>query len=654
MWRRDLRESLTAAANHEGVDLDPLARLVDDLRPVSTDHRAGSVPRFNEFLDLLEQDAVLRSGFSAYVHRLVGGVAFHRTLTDAGLSNGGFWTEMRQRFGYKILPPQPDPRTSDHLLVNVFYRERDAVWVDALPDRSCMRLLELLQLSDGETTRAHRSNELLFAAQVLGLRIAGMAFEPEVLRMVPEQEHLQNPFLLLAEDLDEHIILLRDPRTSGANADHLYSLLEECRSVIGTAYANARLHGMGLRVNQTLMRMRRLLDRLQAVLDILRDGRRVPLEAQVRLLKQLVVYSAGSTDITGYLNESTQVMAREVMGHTGRKGEHYITSTAAEYAHMFRSALGGGALVAFACLFKALASKVDASPFTQAVLYSFNYAWVFIGIYLLHLTLATKQPAMTASTIAAALDEGRGADGPQGFSALAVLVSRVWRSQFVAFLGNVLMAFPVAMVIGLVWNALAGPDLLVHKAPRMLHELDPFRSLAVPHAALAGVFLFLSGLIAGSVANNTIHLRIPQRIEGHPLLKRLLSSGRRKSLAGYYERHASGIISNFWFAVLMGSVGIVGDFFGLPLDIRHITFAAGNLALGMVGVGPTISAWTVAVSLLGIGLIGLLNFLVSFALSLFLALRSRGLGIGDLQPMVHAILVYFRNAPLRFFLPPRN
>jgi site-specific recombinase len=103
----------------------------------------------------------------------------------------------------------------------------------------------------------------------------------------------------------------------------------------------------------------------------------------------------------------------------------------------------------------------------------------------------------------------------------------------------------------------------------------------------------------------------------------------------------------------MGSVGVVGGFFGLPLDIRHITFAAGNLAMGMVGVGASLSASTVAVSVLGIGLIGLFNFLVSFGLSLFLALRSRGLGMPDLLPMLQAISLHFKKAPLRFFFPPR-
>jgi site-specific recombinase len=430
-------------------------------------------------------------------------------------------------------------------------------------------------------------------------------------------------------------------------------LLQQCRAVIDTAYANARVHGMGLRVNQTLMRMARLLDRLQEVLAALAEHGSAPVQVHVRMLKRMVVFSAGSTNVSGYLNASTQVMAREVMGHTGRKGEHYITSTAAEYGHMFRSALGGGAVVAVACLLKVLASQVDTSPFGHAMLYSLNYAWAFIGIYLLHLTLATKQPAMTASTIAAALDEGRGDGGAASYTTLADLVARVWRSQFVAFVGNVLMAFPVAMAIGLGWNAFFGAGLLDHKAAKLLHDLDPFRSLAIPHAALAGVFLFLSGLIAGSVANNTIHLRIPQRIEAHPMLKPTLSSGRRRRLADLYERHASGIISNFWFATFMGSVGVVGGFFGLPLDIRHITFAAGNLALGMVGVGAFISVSTVAVSALGIALIGLFNFLASFGLSLLLALRSRGLGMPDLLPMLQAIAVHFMQAPMRFFFPPR-
>jgi len=274
----------------------------------------------------------------------------------------------------------------------------------------------------------------------------------------------------------------------------------------------------------------------------------------------------------------------------------------------------------------------------------------FIAIYLLHLTLATKQPAMTAATIAQAVDEGRH-DRRRDYSSLAELVARVWRSQFIAFVGNVAMAFPVALALGYGWNLLFGPDLLAHKSDKMLHELDPFTSLAVPHAAIAGIFLFLSGLIAGSISNASIHSNVPLRIQEHPLLKLVMSPGWRQRLAGSYERHAGGIISNFWFGVFMGSVGAVGTFLGLALDIRHITFAAGNMALGLVGADWQVTAYTITASILGIGLIGLFNFLVSFSLSLSLALRSRGIPVAEARPIVAAVLARFRRNPLSFFLP---
>ena len=54
-----------------------------------------------------------------------------------------------------------------------------------------------------------------------------------------------------------------------------------------------------------------------------------------------------------------------------------------------------------------LYAYVPASNFTMHFLYSFNYAMGFIMIYLMNFTLATKQPAMTAATMAKVLSEGK-------------------------------------------------------------------------------------------------------------------------------------------------------------------------------------------------------------------------------------------------------
>jgi site-specific recombinase len=98
---------------------------------------------------------------------------------------------------------------------------------------------------------------------------------------------------------------------------------------------------------------------------------------------------------------------------------------------------------------------------------------------------------------------------------------------------------------------------------------------------------------------------------------------------------------------------MVGAFFGLPLDIRHITFAAGNLGLALVGMDWHMTSMTVVMCVLGIGLIGFMNFIVSFGLSLALALRSRGVSVVELLPIILAVWRYFLHFPLAFFFPQR-
>ncbi|MBX2972077.1 MAG: recombinase [Flavobacteriales bacterium] len=657
----EVRRVLEEIAQYDGEDVDLLARLVRAIRPTKVERKQGQVPGFTRLLALLENDQDLRAALAAYLHRCISGKRLNRALVDPGMVSGDFWHELRERLNYKLLPFQPDPGTIDHVLVNVFFMESDGDWVRALDQDDCVRLLTLLgggslyDLPAGSFTM----DELLFAVRVIALRIAGRAFDSRVLRMVPERENLENPFVALDDELDGYVAGLRDGSVGRGTDDLAYRqigvLMTQCHGMIEQAYRNSAVHGIGFRVNQNLMILQRMLERLELILDSIvidpaRDGR----SATVDLVKNLVAFNTGRTQIKSFIDRSTQIVAREISGHAGRTGEHYITSTAPEYMRMLWSALGGGAIVACAVILKTWYGTFDVSLFTRAFLYSMNYAMAFIAIYLTHCTLATKQPAMTAATIAATLENGHGIAGDQRYQGLSRLMARVWRSQFIAFVGNVFMSFPVAVLLAYGWGYLFGGDMLAHKYPKMIHELDPFTSPAIPHAAIAGVFLFISGLIAGNVGNKIIHGRIPYRIEHHPALKLTMSARWRQRLAAYYERNAAGIISNFWFGCFLGSIGIVGVFFGLPLDIRHITFAAGNMGLGMVGGNWYFDTWTIVVSILGIGVIGFFNFIVSFGLSLGLALRSRGIPFKELLPIAGAVFAYFKQRPMAFFFPLRE
>lgn len=323
---------------------------------------------------------------------------------------------------------------------------------------------------------------------------------------------------------------------------------------------------------------------------------------------------------------------------------------------MLRAAMGAGLVVGFLCIFKVLLGKIETSYFGHAFLYSMNYAFGFITIFLLGYALATKQPAMTATTIAKVLENGMKKANKNGekHSSFAHLFARLFRSQFIAFVGNVFVAFPVALAGVWLIDLAFQYNIAETKWQKLITDISPVASPAIFHAAIAGVFLFLSGIISGSVSNRNKHQQVYYRIEEHPFLKMTFGVAKTKRFANWIENNWPGVISNFWFGVFMGSTASVGAFLGLDLDIRHITFVSGNLALGLYGSGFHLTQTMLFWGIVGIGVIGFVNFIVSFSLSLGLALRSRNIPLTEIRFLNKAIWTYFQKQPAAFFFPVKE
>jgi site-specific recombinase len=302
-------------------------------------------------------------------------------------------------------------------------------------------------------------------------------------------------------------------------------------------------------------------------------------------------------------------------------------------------------------LVKILTAKLDLPPVWEAVAFSLNYGIGFVLIHVLHLTIATKQPAMTATTLAAALD---GRDNREArLDVLADLAAEVSRTQWISIAGNVticlLAAFAIAMTAGrfLGWDPV-GPD----KAAHLLHDLHPWRSLALLHAAIAGVYLFLSGLISGYYDNLSLYHRVPERLRRVKSLRRLLGDERLERLADYVEHNLGALAGNFLFGCMLGCTPIVGELLGLPLDIRHVAFSSANFAYGLNALEFAVPVSTVVISFAGVLLIGLVNLVVSFWLALKVALRSRGITPEQTRGLWPRVLRRFLNRPRDFFWPP--
>jgi site-specific recombinase len=256
---------------------------------------------------------------------------------------------------------------------------------------------------------------------------------------------------------------------------------------------------------------------------------------------------------------------------------------------------------------------------------------------------------MTAATMTKVLsEEGKGKRNNTEF---AQLVSKLFRSQFIAFVGNVLLSFPIALIIIYGLDVFFAQNFAVERSDKLLKDLDPFKSKAILHASIAGFYLFISGIISGNIGNNSVFYQIPERIAKNIPIRKFFGKNIAISLSKYYAKNWPGIVSNFWFGVFLGATAPIGLFFGLDLDIRHITFAAGNFAIGLYGKDFSVDSYTFWISFITVFLIGFFNFMVSFTLSMFLAFRSRKLNLGQVSDIYREIFKYFLKHPLKFFLP---
>ncbi len=642
--------------------LDWLIYTIEYFRPINKLN--GAEISIAPLLDILKNDEQMLKTFASYIKSVLHEKDFDLLLTDAGIINySDFIYEIRKRLVEKVLPYQPPKNTIEFVLNQVFYSPNDPKWIAKIPLREieelfCMIGFESIYASD---KKSYALSEVLYGLEVLAQRVSGRALESDVSKMVPEYRNFESPFIGLLREISEVINALLKGKQKYIDRNSLeYKqigiLHQQCEKYIDTAFANSNKYGISIKANQSLLRIRQQLARMKKILSYLtleneEDGK----SQTIQLSLALISLNSNKNNVTKLFNESTQSLAYEVTQHTAQTGEHYITTSKKEYFKMFWSACLGGFIVAFLCVFKLMLSKIDASEFGYAFYYSMNYAFGFITIYLVGATLATKQPAMTASAFTNALaNSGTDKkDANKKYEKFAVFYARVFRSQFVAFLGNVIVAFPIAFL--LIWgiDVLFDHNIAETKWEKLVGDLNPVTSLAIFHACIAGVFLFFSGIISGTIANRDKYNAVYYRIQQHPILKKIFGKEKTQKISKLYEKKWAGIISNFWFGIFLGSTASVGMFLGLDLDIRHITFASGNLALGIYGnlkIPVDMIVWGV----LGVGIIGFFNFIVSFSLSLLLAFRARNMALSELRFVARSVWALFKKRPMLFFFPPKK
>ena len=668
-----------------------LIRLLEWLRHAPTGGDEDSSPaegaqplpalRLRHLLNVLDRNAEHRDRVAALLARFWQEIDAAALLADFGFSaRVDLFGEIGERLRERLLPGTPATTDLAELFRLLFSDPDDAHWLLALDDATLQRLSLLLDETWRAATPAPASPDapgpvrgspwrqaMLDAVMYLASAVRAAGFSGPLRRRMSPELLADQPFRQLARvaeqlrehaEADDHAALLQE-------AHYLRALLGACQQAAASVSEHLEEHGVSVDLVFQVEQLQQRCLRIEELLTCLLAP--APERELGRLISGLVRLAHEQRSVRALFASHYSLLARKVAERSAETGEHYITRDRAEYAAMLRAAAGGGAVLAGTTFMKFFVMALGLGAFWAGFWAGANYAASFVVVQLLHWTVATKQPAMTAPAMAAKLtgvdrgDVGAGEAGQSeaGRDADAVVegfvdeVTHLIRSQAAGIFGNLLVVAPLVLAVQLAWRAAFGAPLVGHEDA--VHVLASITLLGPTpfYAAFTGVMLFASSLIAGWVENWFVWHRLDSALAWNPGIVSRLGAPRAQRAAAWWRANISGLASNISLGLLLGVVPVVAAFFGLPLDVRHVTLSTGQLAaaVGSEGFGLMQQApfwWCVA----GIVVIGVLNLSVSFFLAFTVALRSRGVRMADRSRIYGAIRRRLRRAPASFLLPP--
>ena len=615
-----------------------------------------AMAKAESFVAAFEADEALRLRLQLWWQRFSATVDITTLLADFGFApRTAMVTELTERLRLKLLPGTPETIDAAELFSIALPHEFDARWLTALPEPLLQRLAALLVPEEAQQGIGFWRHALLGAITYCAGQILANGFSPELRLRMSEEAREEQPFHALIHDVEsfriEFVHGVRTPERLEQAEQRLRERLDACRAAIGTVYQHFAAEGISVGLVFRLRQVRTRIVRVRQLLSCLTSEH--PEQEAARLLAGFVSVGRDRRSLRHLLATNSSLLAAKVTERSAETGEHYISHNRSEYLQMVRRAAGGGLLMSVTTLLKFGLAALAFSAFWGGFWAGVNYSISFVLIQLLHWTVATKQPAMTAPAMAAKLKDMQSSeDATHTLEAFVDEVANLVRTQVAAILGNVLVVFPAALVLSLLWWQMFGATPLdaAHAQSTLdsLHVLGP----SALFAAYTGVLLFASSLIAGWVENWFVLRRLDSAIRYNPRFTRWLGKGRAKRWGDFWRANISGFAANISLGMMLGLTPAIAAFFGLGLEVRHVTLSSGQLGVASATFGLGVLAlpafwWALAL----LPLNGALNVIVSFYLAFRMALRAHNINGVERSRIYAAIRQRLRSKPSSFFLP---
>ncbi len=642
--------------------LKQLIALLRDTQHDLKSQRAAN-DKIRTLIDLLKANPEYADGLTTFVLTLLNTHYRMSLFTDTGISDYGLVSNFFRLVGHRFIPLLPDDDNIIEMVDYLLDNRHDQQWLAKIDIKLLQELVGLLSSSrKPRELVATAKNNVLNAMVILSYRINGLGLHQDLMTAYPEMLDYAAAFVAQNQETVLFANQYRSKYNLGEYHDTtaelqvstgpLLVMLEQCDNIVSTIRKRIYKTGITIRLTNMLLRLEQSIRRLRHLSELLSNENNNRDKAIIELTHAIIVNTKRRYSIGHLISTNTELLSRKVTENSGRVGEHYISTDKAGYQKMFKMAAIGGLVISFMATTKILSYDLELAPMGRAFVNSMIYGLGFVFIHIIHGTVATKQPAMTAAAIASTISTSSGKKSHQ-LAKLSELMVDIIRTQFIAIVGNVMVAMPLAFIISFIWLLVKGAPMIGYdQAEHLIADLNPITSLALLHAAIAGVYLFISGLIAGFYDNFAVFNHIGERISRHKLLLKVMPVRLAERFGRFVEANLGAIMGNFIFGVFLGSTATVGFIFGLPLDIRHIAFASANFAHGFFNLpADQLSLGLVLISVLGVALIGCINLFVSFSLALIVALRAKGVAFNEWKTLAKLVFNHLVTHTRDFFWP---
>jgi site-specific recombinase len=613
------------------------------------------------WIGLMEQNPVLRAEFETSWALLLADLDSVPLFADAGLpAHHGLFSELARRLFVRVLPSAREESDAGLLFTTVFSSSRAVDRFAALEPAVYERLVKLLWPAEGFRTALRVQRDLRQSLRLLATRIGGRGVTAAVRARGTSHNVHDSPFYQLI--FATEVFIDKAKARSGPDSPLIQTMLwqesvHRCHAELDYVHRQMEDAGVSSALVYDLQSMESSLDRMEllAAAYAAEDHTfstakgRVPARA---LLDTLVRGRLDDTRISLLFRQNLNLLARKTVERTGHSGEHYVARSRSDYWQMWRAAAGGGIVTVFTAAIKLRLVGAHFPLFVEGFLIGTNYAVTFVLLQIFHLALATKQPSMTAAALAGIVRENRGVSRWSKISAYAAQISR---TQLAAAFGNVIAVCIGGIIFEYIWRAIFhGFFLSESSAEHAYHGMNPLESGTAIFAAFTGVILWIGGLVGGWAENFVVFNRIPEAITQHPIGYRV-GMRNMKRAADWLENNVAAWSNSIVLGYLLGLAPVIARFFGIPLDVRHVTLNTGMVALAAAqfGLSAFKQPW-LYYAVAGVAVTFVLNLSVSFAIASIVALRAYNVPRREQIEIFKYIFKQFLHSPMEFIFPRRT